>query len=163
MPGSYDHFPKDPRNEPDALEEAEARGYKQPPDVEQPEVDDGTLSEVIRRPTRTAGDLSEVAEGSAEITTEDIARDLESVASRSRAPTDRELLEDLLQRVERIEQHLGIGGPDQPMSYDNFTSIGVKPEDVEYEDADQHPPHDDTSRQQPSPPEQHGGRYPGPG
>jgi hypothetical protein len=77
-----------------------------------PEIDDGTLSEVIRKPTRTAGDLSEVAEGSAEITTEDIARDLESVASRSRAASDRELLEDLLRRVERIEQHLGISSTD---------------------------------------------------
>jgi hypothetical protein len=35
------------------------------PDDEQPEVDDGTLSEVVRRPTRTAGDLSEVAEATA--------------------------------------------------------------------------------------------------
>jgi hypothetical protein len=30
-------------------------------DDEHPEVDDETLSEVVRRPTRTAGDLSEVA------------------------------------------------------------------------------------------------------
>jgi hypothetical protein len=77
-----------------------------------PEIDDGTLSDVIRKPTRTAGDLSEVAEGSAEITTEDIARDLESVASTSRARTDRELLEDFIRRVERIEQHLGISSTD---------------------------------------------------
>jgi hypothetical protein len=76
-----------------------------------PEIDDGTLSDVIRKPTRTAGDLSEVAEGSAEITTEDIARDLEAVASQSRAASDRELLEDLLRRVERIEQRLGMAGP----------------------------------------------------
>jgi len=108
LPGSYDHFPKDPRNEPDAIEEAEARGYNQRPDVEQPEVDDGTLSEVIRKPTRTAGDLSEVADSSAGITTEDVARDLESVASRARRQTERELLEDLVRRVERIEHHLGI-------------------------------------------------------
>jgi hypothetical protein len=77
-----------------------------------PEIDDGTLSDVIRKPTRTAGDLSEVADSSAEITTEDIARDLGSVASRSRTATERELLENLLRRVERIEQHLGIAGPD---------------------------------------------------
>jgi hypothetical protein len=44
------------------------------------EVDDGTLSEVVRRPTRTAGDLSEVADASPGITTEDLARDLETVA-----------------------------------------------------------------------------------
>jgi hypothetical protein len=75
-----------------------------------PEIDDGTLSDVIRKPTRTAGDLSEVADSSAGITTEDVARDLESVASRARTQTERELLEDLRRRVERIEQHLGIAG-----------------------------------------------------
>jgi cytosine/adenosine deaminase-related metal-dependent hydrolase len=77
-------------------------------DDEQPEVDDSTLSEVVRRPTRTAGDLSGVADASPGITTEDLARDLEAVASKRGVPTDRELLADLLRRVERIEQHLGI-------------------------------------------------------
>jgi hypothetical protein len=77
-----------------------------------PEIDDGTLSDVIRKPTRTAGDLSEVAESSVGITTEDVSRDLESVASRSRTQSERELLENLIRRVERIEQHLGIAGPD---------------------------------------------------
>jgi hypothetical protein len=66
------------------------------------------VSEVIRKPTRTAGDLSQVADSSYGISTEDIARDLESVASRSRTATDTGLLEGLLRRVERIEQHLGI-------------------------------------------------------
>ena len=80
------------------------------PEDEDPEIDDGTLSDVIRKPTRTAGDLSEVADSSAGITTEDVARDLESVASRARTQTERELLEDLRRRVERIEQHLGIAG-----------------------------------------------------
>ena len=75
---------------------------------EQPEVDDVTLSEVVRRPTRTAGDLSEVADASRGITTEDLARDLEAVASKQGAPTDSELLADLLERVKRIEEHLGI-------------------------------------------------------
>jgi hypothetical protein len=78
-------------------------------DDEHPEVDDETLSEVVRRPTRTAGDLSEVAEASAGITTEDLARDLEAVASRAGVQTERELLEDLLRRVERIEKYLGFG------------------------------------------------------
>jgi hypothetical protein len=77
-----------------------------------PEIDDGTLSDVIRKPTRTAGDLSEMAEGSAEITTEDVARGLESVASKSQTATEAELLEDLIRRVERIEQHLGISSTD---------------------------------------------------
>jgi hypothetical protein len=51
-------------------------------DDERPEVDDGTLSEVVRRPTRTAGDLSEVADATPGITTEDLARDLGAVASK---------------------------------------------------------------------------------
>jgi hypothetical protein len=72
------------------------------------EIHDKTISEVVRKPTRTAGDLSEVAGSTAGITTEDVARDLESVASRSRTQTEREQLEDLIRRVERIEQHLGI-------------------------------------------------------
>ncbi len=79
-------------------------------DNEHPEVDDETLSEVVRRPTRTAGDLSEVADASPGITTEDLARDLEAVASRPGVPTERELLVELLRRVERIERHLGIAG-----------------------------------------------------
>ena len=78
------------------------------PENSNPEIDEGTISEVIRKPTRTAGDLSEVADSSAGITTEDVARDLESVASRARRQTERELLEDLVRRVERIEHHLGI-------------------------------------------------------
>jgi hypothetical protein len=78
-------------------------------DDEQPEVDDGTLSEVVRRPTRTAGDLSEVADATPGITTGDLARDLEAVASKLGVPTESELLlADLLRRVKRIEEHLGI-------------------------------------------------------
>jgi hypothetical protein len=72
------------------------------------EVDEGTLSEVVRRPTRTAGDLSEVADASPGITTEDLARDLEAVASRPGVRTERQLLEDLLRRVRRIEEYLGL-------------------------------------------------------
>jgi hypothetical protein len=75
---------------------------------EQPEVDDGTLSEVVRRPTRTAGDLSEVADATPGITTEDLARDLEAVASKRGVPIESELLADLLERVKRIEEHLGL-------------------------------------------------------
>ena len=56
-------------------------------DDEHPEVDDETLSEVVRRPTRTAGDLSEAADASPGITTEDLARDLEAVASKRGVPT----------------------------------------------------------------------------
>ena len=81
-------------------------------DDEHPEVDDETLSEVVRRPTRTAGDLSQVADASPGITTEDLARDLEAVASKRGVRTESELLADLLRRVERIEQHLGIASTD---------------------------------------------------
>jgi hypothetical protein len=66
------------------------------------------FSEYVRRPTRTAGDLSEVAEATAEITTEDLARDLETAASKQGALTDRELLADLLERLKRIEEHVGL-------------------------------------------------------
>ena len=79
-----------------------------PTSDEFPEVDDETLSEVVRRPTRTAGDLSEVADATAGITTEDLARDLEVVASKRGVLTESESLADLLRRVERIEEHLGI-------------------------------------------------------
>ena len=82
---------------------------------EQLEVDDGTLSEVIRRPTRTAGDLSEAADASAGITTEDLARDLEAVASKRGVPTESELLADLLRRVQRIEEHLRVMQPPSDM------------------------------------------------
>jgi hypothetical protein len=82
------------------------------PGDDYPELNDETLSDVVRRPTRTAGDLSEVADGLAGITTEDVANHLESVAPRSRTPTDSELLEQLLRRVEHIEQHLGISSAD---------------------------------------------------
>lgn len=77
-------------------------------DDEHPEVDDETLSEVVRRPTRTAGDLSEVADATPGITTEDLARDLEAVAARRGVSTESELLAELLRRVERIEEHLGM-------------------------------------------------------
>jgi hypothetical protein len=77
-------------------------------DDKNPEIDNGTLSDVVRRPTRTAGDLSEVADASPGITTEDLARDLEAVASKPGVQTERELLEDLLRRVQRIEEYLGI-------------------------------------------------------
>jgi hypothetical protein len=77
-------------------------------DDENPEIDDGTLSEVVRRPTRTAGDLSEVADALPGITTKDFARDLEAVAARPGVQTERELLEDLLRRVRLIEEYLGL-------------------------------------------------------
>jgi hypothetical protein len=96
------------------------------PEDENPEIDEGTISEVIRNPVRTAGDLSEIAEGPDGITTEDVARDLEAVASRSRTLTEREQLEDLVRRVERIEQHLGIAstGPDDDLPRPASDTLG---------------------------------------
>jgi hypothetical protein len=64
--------------------------------------------------------LSEVADASAGITTEDLARDLEAVASEPGVPTERDLLMELLGRVRRIEEHLGIesSGPyDEYLNY----------------------------------------------
>jgi hypothetical protein len=86
---------------------AKARGYA-PPHDEQLVVDDGTFSDVLQQPIKAAGDLSEVADASPGITTEDLARDLEAVASKPGALTERELLEELLRRVQRIEEYLGI-------------------------------------------------------
>jgi hypothetical protein len=85
-------------------------------DDEQLEVDDGTLSEVVQRPIRTAGDLSEAADASPGITTEDLARDLEAVASKPGVPTERELLQQILWRLERIEEQLEKGVPQVPPS-----------------------------------------------
>jgi hypothetical protein len=62
----------------------------------------------FRSTPAVSGDLSEVADASPGITTEDLARDLEAVASKQGTPTDRDLLADLLKRVKRIEDHLGI-------------------------------------------------------
>jgi hypothetical protein len=61
----------------------------------QPEVDDKAVSEVVRKPTKTAGDLSQAAGGSAVIT-----------------------LEELLLRVRRIEEYLGIGAPQEAEAFD---------------------------------------------
>jgi hypothetical protein len=95
-----------------------------------PQVDDGTLSEVVRRPTRTAGDLSEVADASPGITTEDLAHDLEAVASKTGEPSERELLLEILWRLRRIEEQLGIGSsaPFHPSSSGQFFEQSPAPE-----------------------------------
>jgi hypothetical protein len=67
-------------------------------DEEQPIVDEEAVSEVIRKPTRTAGDLSEGGEASGGIT-----------------------LEGLLRRVQRIEEHLGISDPKKPEPFGRVT------------------------------------------
>jgi hypothetical protein len=53
-----------------------------------PSAGDEEFTEFVHMPIRTAGDLSEIAARSAEITTTDVARDLESVASKSGAATE---------------------------------------------------------------------------
>jgi len=96
-------------------------------DDEQREVDDSTLSEVVRRPTRTAGDLSQVADASPAVTTEDLARDLEAIASKPGGPTERELLEELLRQVRRIGEHLGIASTasydENPMAKEQIDAL----------------------------------------
>jgi uncharacterized membrane protein YccC len=96
-------------------------------DDEQPEVDDSTLSEVVRRPTRTSGDLSQVADASPAITTEDLARDLEAIASKPGVPTERELLEELLRQVRRIGEHLGVASTasynENPMAKEQIDAL----------------------------------------
>jgi hypothetical protein len=102
-------------------------------DDEQREVDDSTLSEVVRRPTRTTADLSQVADASPAITTEDLARDLEAIASKPGGPTERELLEELLRQVRRIGEHLGIASTascdENPMAKEQIDALfdGMRP------------------------------------
>jgi hypothetical protein len=102
-----DRFSEDPRKLPDALESADV--YSPTSDDEQPEVDGETVSEVVRKPNKTAGDLSEAADASSGKTTDDRARDLEAVASQSEGPSERELLLEILWRLRRLEEHLGVG------------------------------------------------------
>jgi hypothetical protein len=115
LPGSYDPAPENPRNERDAIEEAEAGGHVPPSVDEQPEVNDETLSEVFQQPIKAAGDLSEVADASSGITTKDVARDLET-AAKSGVPTERELLQQILRRLGRIEEQLEKGESQVPPS-----------------------------------------------
>ena len=98
-------------------------------DDEQPEVDNGMLSEVVRRPTRSAGDLSEAADASPGITTEDLARDLEATA-KAGVSSERELLLEILWRLRRIEEHLGVGssGPFQRSTGGQFSEQPPAPE-----------------------------------
>ena len=98
----------DDRSSKDAREVAEERDYDPPSDDEQPEVNDEALSEVFQQPIKAAGDLSEVADVSPGITTEDLSRDLEA-AAKSGVPSERELLLEVLWRLRRIEEHLGVG------------------------------------------------------
>jgi hypothetical protein len=65
--------------------------------------DDETVSELVRTPSRASADLQHA----------DLEDDLEPVLRvKEGGPTKRELLEDLLRRVERIEKHLGISSTD---------------------------------------------------
>jgi len=71
-----------------------------PSDDEFPIEDDETLSELVRTPSRTSGDLQQHA---------DLEDDLEPVPDfQERAPTNREMLAEVLQRVRGVEEHLGI-------------------------------------------------------
>src|SRR5215213_9236256 len=80
--------------------EEEPMSSAPPSDDEFPIQDDETLSELVRTPSRTSGDLQQHA---------DLEDDLEPVPDfEERAPTNQEMLAELLQRVRRIEEHLGI-------------------------------------------------------
>ena len=71
-----------------------------PSDDEFPIQDDETLSELVRTPSRTSGDLQQHA---------DLEDDLEPVPDfQERAPTNREMLAEVLQRVRGVEEHPGI-------------------------------------------------------
>jgi hypothetical protein len=72
-------------------------------DDEFPIQDDEIVSELVRTPSRASADLQQHV---------DLEDDLEPVLHvKERGPTKRERLEDLLRRVERIEEHLGIADP----------------------------------------------------
>jgi hypothetical protein len=102
-------------------------------DGKQPEVDDGTHSEVARIPydpdrkiyeaddvAASEVDLSELPDDSPRDTMEEYDRDLAPVVLKPSVPTERELLVEILRRLRRIEGHLGIdtSGPyDEYLTY----------------------------------------------
>jgi hypothetical protein len=98
-------------------------------DDEQPKVDDKTLSEVFERPIKTSGDLSEAADSAPGITTEDLAHDLEA-APKAGVPSERELLLEILWRLRRLEEHLGVGsgGPFHRSTGGQFSEHPPAPE-----------------------------------
>ena len=66
-------------------------------DDELPQYDDGTLSDIVSKPTRAAADLDQYA---------DLEDDLDAVLADEPAPTDREMIKEILERVRRIEDRL---------------------------------------------------------
>jgi hypothetical protein len=63
---------------------------------------------------KAAGDLSEAAAAAQSKTADDLARDLEAVASKPGVPSERELLLQILWRLGRIEQQLEKGAAQVP-------------------------------------------------
>jgi hypothetical protein len=134
-PAGYDESPPDRFDGPIPTSAREALSKSRDEQVssdltsseEQPEVDDGTLSDVLQQPIKAAGDLSEVADAAESKTTDDLARDLEAVASKAGVPTAWEMIEEILQRVRRIEEHLGIGGPEEPKAFDYLDDPSAEP------------------------------------
>jgi hypothetical protein len=92
---------KPPEDPGDALESADV--YDPSSYDEQPQVDEA-VSQVVRKPTRTAGDLSEGGEASGGITAEELGR-----------------------RVQRIEDHLGIGDREEHKAFDYPDDPGATP------------------------------------
>jgi hypothetical protein len=66
-------------------------------DDEKPGIDDATLSEVVRRPTRTAGDLSEGADASGSITLEELLLQVRRMENE---------ISELRENVRRIERNI---------------------------------------------------------
>jgi hypothetical protein len=77
-------------------------------DDEQPEADDEAVPDRI--PYDPLGKIEETA-GSPGYTMEDYERDLEPVVPKPRDPAEREILEEILRRVQRIEELLEKGDP----------------------------------------------------
>jgi hypothetical protein len=99
---SVDSTSDDEQTEVDYQAVSEVAGTPYDPEGKIDEADEA-VSEVVRKPIRTAGDLSEVADASPGIITDDLARDLETLTSKPGAPSERELLLEILWRLRRIE------------------------------------------------------------
>jgi hypothetical protein len=74
-------------------------------DDELPQYDDGILSGIVRKPTRAEADLDQYA---------DREDDLDAFLADERAPTDREMIKEILERVRRIEEKLEQGDTQVP-------------------------------------------------
>jgi hypothetical protein len=96
-----------PAEEPSQVVRRSTRKDDDLADDELPQYDDGTLSDIVRKPTRAAADLDQNA---------DLEDDLDAVLTDERAPTDREMIKEILERVGRIEEKLEQGDTQMPLA-----------------------------------------------